>query len=484
MAQQRRVKPAVGVAAVGLGIGAGALGLHREAVAEPPRTTWTAPQSAASLLAEGRELIKQNRLAEALAKADAAAKFGGTAPGGDTPEALRRDAVADGKKQIEELTAQAKVLAARGDAVREKASLELARQIAAEIGQPTAPPASPVAPVAAVAPPAPVNPPAAPPVQQTVMFHPADPAPPTPPVPSLPVVPTLPDAPKAEPKPESKLPTSPTLPSLPPPAVPTLPTTPSPAEKPLLPAVPELSLNPSGPTAPPAVPVAGDPPAAPGATPVKLPKLAAAAVGAALAAAPAPAQDAAPKPGPGSESVALPLPAPATPAAPTQAPPTTPAVGGLTKEQYDALKADVDALKDYKRQVQDLLQGKSDGAAQSVLDAGVLKRLTDLEAKLDRLEKTVESMRQAVTRTEPGRTALSPPAPMPAPATKSAVKLVNDYPTDLSIILNGTSHRLKPGETKTVSVPPGSFTYELIADGATAITRTIRDDETVTLRIK
>ena len=114
-----------------------------------------------------------------------------------------------------------------------------------------------------------------------------------------------------------------------------------------------------------------------------LPKLAVAAVGAALAAAPAPAQDAAPKPGPGTTEVARPLPV---------APAPTP-VAAFGKEQLDGLKADIGELKDYKRQVQDLLQGKADGGS-SVLDAGVLKRLTDLERKLESLEKSVEAVRR------------------------------------------------------------------------------------------
>ncbi len=467
MAQQRRVKPAVGVAAVGLGIGAGAFGLFQGATADPPRTTWVAPATAASLLAEGRELVRQNRLAEALAKADAAAKLGGaTAPGGDTAAALRQDAVADGKTQIEELTAQAKVLATRGDTVRTQASLELARQIATEIGQPTAPPSSTVSPVKALLPLA-----DSPTVLQAVVFHPADPAPP---VVAPPAVPTLPSLPLEVIQP-------PSLPA--PPALPPVEVSPAvPSEKLLLPAPPALSLTPSGLVAPPAVPDAGESPPAPGATPVTLHKLAAAAVGAALAAAPLSAQDATPKPGPGSESVVQSMPGPTTP--PAAAP--APVAVGASKEQFDALRTDIDGLKEYKRQVQDLLQGKADGAGRSVLDAGVLKRMTDLEEKLDRIEKAVESMRSSVARLEPGRVALSPaaPAPMPAAATKTAVRLVNDYPSELSLILNGASHRLKPGETKSVDVSPGSFTYELIADGAKPITRTIRDDETVTLRIK
>ena len=209
MAQQRRVKPAVGVAAVGLGISAGALGLYRGAVADPPRpfTLSTMPVSQAGdrLLAEGRELVRQNKLAEALAKADAAAKQGATT----AAETLRRDILADGKQQIEDLTTQAKVLAGRGDAARSKASLDLARQIAAEIGQPTAPPASPAAPAGVV---------------QAVVFRPADP-PQADPAPPITVPPPIPKLPEPAPLP----PVMPTLPcSNPeplPPAVPTLPAT-------------------------------------------------------------------------------------------------------------------------------------------------------------------------------------------------------------------------------------------------------------------
>ncbi len=460
MAQQRRVRPAVGVAAVGLGIGAGALGLYRGAVADPPRPLIlnTAPvsQAADRLLTEGRELVRQNKLAEALAKADAAARQGATT----AADTLRRDILADGRQQIEDLTTQAKVLAGRGDATRSKASLDLARQIAAEIGQPTAPPTLSSASSGLV---------------QAVVFRPADP-PQADPAPPITVPPPMPKLPEPAPLPPA-MPTLPVaIPNLPPavPALPdAIPVLPPPAAsvKPLLPAVSALTNSFSGLAVPPAIPVAGGESPAPGATPVTLSKLAVAAVGAALATAPAPAQDAAPKPGPGTTEVARPLPvAPA----PTPAP-----VAAFGREQLDGLKADVSELKDYKRQVQDLLQGKADGSS-SVLDAGVLKRLTDLERKLESLEKSVEAVRAIMTRLEAGSTSLKPSAP----AVKTAVRLVNDYPSDLSLILNGASHRLKQGEAKTVDVPPGSFTYELIADGATAITRIIRAEETVTLRIK
>jgi hypothetical protein len=455
MTQQRRVKPAVGVAAVGLGLGAGVIGLYRGAQADPPRP---AAANSGSLLAEGRALLRQNKLGAALARADEASKQGGSF-GTDSPDALRRDALADARTQMDELTAQAKVLADRGDTLRAKASLDLAKAIAAEIGQATSPAAEPGT------------------IQQ-VVFHPADPVLP-------PALPTLPPPAKVE------LPTPPvevTPPALPPPIGPTPPPAAVPVsrepENPLLPAPPALTLNPGGPAVPPAVPEAARPePSAPGDAPVTLPKLATAAVGAALAAAPLPAQDAPAKPGPaaGGGEMVRPLPPPPPPA---------------TKEQLDAVKADVEALKDYKRQVQDLLQGKADGPGKSPLDAGVLKRLTDLDDRLTKIEKTLSDLQGAITRLGENRASSSlspgaPPvtpapatAPAPTPATKSVVRVVNDYPTELRIYVNNQGHVLKPGETRAIDVPAGKFTYELLAEGSKPISRDIRDDETVTLRIK
>jgi hypothetical protein len=43
---------------------------------------------------------------------------------------------------------------------------------------------------------------------------------------------------------------------------------------------------------------------------------------------------------------------------------------------------------------------------------------------------------------------------------------------------------MTPGETKTVEVPVGSYTYELLGSGSQPTTSTVRDAETVTLRIR
>ena len=50
-------------------------------------------------------------------------------------------------------------------------------------------------------------------------------------------------------------------------------------------------------------------------------------------------------------------------------------------------------------------------------------------------------------------------------------------------LVNGRSHRLAPGEARTVEVPPGSYTYELLHAGAQPKTAAIKDGETVTLRV-
>ena len=99
-----------------------------------------AKAQAGKLLADGRALLKANKLADAKAKAAEAQKLQASyAPSDDTPDALTRDVMADGKKQVDELTASATAAAGRGDHARAEQSLKLAKAVAGEVGFPTGP---------------------------------------------------------------------------------------------------------------------------------------------------------------------------------------------------------------------------------------------------------------------------------------------------------------------------------------------------------
>ena len=69
-------------------------------------------------------------------------------------------------------------------------------------------------------------------------------------------------------------------------------------------------------------------------------------------------------------------------------------------------------------------------------------------------------------------------------AGKGTVRVVNEYPVQISIVVNGTSYRVAPSKTLDIDVPAGDFTYQLLEAGAASTKSVIREKETVTLRIK
>jgi type II secretory pathway component GspD/PulD (secretin) len=211
----------------------------------PPAGKSPTPAPAASpdkpaamrLLADGRALLRENRLAEAKARAAEAGKlkvqFG---PSDDTPDALLRDVIADGKRQVDDLTRQADTLVGQKEYKKAEVALSMAKQIATDLGFYTrqmedklasvkqAQTGAPI-PVVAVEPP-PVVPsePAAPPAAVAVAggtdvpsgpIIPAVPATPDP-VATVPTAPQPRTVPSAEkPKPAGPVASGPIIPALP-----------------------------------------------------------------------------------------------------------------------------------------------------------------------------------------------------------------------------------------------------------------------------
>jgi hypothetical protein len=145
------------------------------------------------------------------------------------------------------------------------------------------------------------------------------------------------------------------------------------------------------------------------------------------------------------------------------------------KKQLDDIKADVKQILDLQKDLAGAVFGKTDGKP----DSGLVKRLGDLAALIGKLDERLTAMEKKMDGTTT-RTSERPPAG----TSRAFVRIVNDYPVDMTMLVNGRSTRLLPGEVKTVEVPSGSYTYELLASGQMATTSTLKDGETVTLRIK
>jgi hypothetical protein len=145
----------------------------------------------------------------------------------------------------------------------------------------------------------------------------------------------------------------------------------------------------------------------------------------------------------------------------------------LKKDLEETQKKLADAEKEIKR-LAALVEGKrnSDGTP-SVTDPGALEEIKRLKARVETLEAQVSAMKTS--------TSLRPPT---AVTGKGTVRVVNDYPIEVSIVINERSYRVAPGTTLNVDIPAGEFTYQLLQTGATATRSTIKDKEVVTLRVK
>jgi len=156
------------------------------------------------------------------------------------------------------------------------------------------------------------------------------------------------------------------------------------------------------------------------------------------------------------------------------------------KTVEEALKKEIRDLKDELKKSKDLLSsideqvmGRKDGKVMVPADAGLMLRMTNLEKAIKAIETKVASMDEALSK----RTVGSSPTEKPATG-RSTVKVINEFATKISIVVNDKSYPLDPAQTKEIDVPMGSFSYMLVSDGSAKTTSAIKDGETVTLRIR
>ena len=161
---------------------------------------------------------------------------------------------------------------------------------------------------------------------------------------------------------------------------------------------------------------------------------------------------------------------------------------GELKTVEEALKKEIKDLKDELKKSKDLLgsideqvMGRKDGKVMVPSDAGLMARMEKLEKSIKSIETKVASLDETLSK----RTVGASPSDPAKPATGlGKVKVVNEFATKISIVVNDKSYPLDPSQTKEIEVPMGSFSYLLVADGSTKTTSAIKDGETVTLRIR
>jgi hypothetical protein len=153
----------------------------------------------------------------------------------------------------------------------------------------------------------------------------------------------------------------------------------------------------------------------------------------------------------------------ATPASPAAGPPLS--KGGAKGLDKKKLPADLASLEEQLRQLR-ADTTKSFRSAQKTID--------DLKKEVARLRKEVDDLRK---RQPPSvRISRSPPS-------TATIRLVNTYSDPVSVVVNGTTYRLEPGETRLLrDQAPGRFTYE-VPGIQNAVDRELRAGETFTIHV-
>src|SRR5262249_31110648 len=133
-------------------------------------------------------------------------------------------------------------------------------------------------------------------------------------------------------------------------------------------------------------------------------------------------------------------------------------------------------------------------AQQSQLtDAMVLvnKLMADVSALKDehgRLQREVADLRNRPTNSTSTSYYGGPPGPLTAPSQavtppRARVRLVNTYFMDMTAVVNGAIHTLRPGEERTLAYPPGNLTFQVFMVADIPQTRTLAPGEQLTLTL-
>ena len=174
------------------------------------------------------------------------------------------------------------------------------------------------------------------------------------------------------------------------------------------------------------------------------------------------------------------------------------------RREFEKMREDVQTERKFRELMEDTVKGKLNKETNKT-EPGLLTKFDELDARLKRLEEAlkkvdVSKFEETIARLEKKLDAAtsttvqkpeSAPKSMPGPSAgaaivgaKATVRIVNEYAVPISMMVNGNSHRVEPSASKSVDVPAGAYTYELLHAGSQATTATIKENDSVTLRIR
>lgn len=136
------------------------------------------------------------------------------------------------------------------------------------------------------------------------------------------------------------------------------------------------------------------------------------------------------------------------------------------KQQIDDLKKVTDDLKKLKDSFAKLDELRS----KSII----------FETQLEMIEKDIKDIKRKLEGA--ASTSLKPDTTT-AFKGQGRVRFINAYTDEMSVVVNGRSYRLLPGDEKVVPVPPGEYSYQVLQIQRAPQERQIAADETKTVTI-
>lgn len=144
------------------------------------------------------------------------------------------------------------------------------------------------------------------------------------------------------------------------------------------------------------------------------------------------------------------------------------------------LKKSIDRLEKAVRDLQDAKDG--------LRTDELRKTASTLDAKLDLIDKDIQDIKKDIRELKRKAnggttTALRPEYDSATYRGQGRVRFINEFPEEMSVVVNNRSYRLLPGQERLFPVTPGEFTYQVLQLQRDAQVRRIAADETKTIRI-
>jgi hypothetical protein len=176
----------------------------------------------------------------------------------------------------------------------------------------------------------------------------------------------------------------------------------------------------------------------------------------------------------------LPLPAANTPVKDEKA------ENSLLKFQIEQTNEKLATIQKQLASLTEMINGKKDPAGLNN-DPGILYEIKKLKERLEIIERDLTKFNNQTSSSLRPPASANPINPIiePKPVALGTLRIVNDYPVEISMVINGEqSYKIGPAKAVDIRVPAGDFTYQLVQSGAPPTRSFIKDKEMVTLRIK